>query len=232
MKKQLKKDDYWVSLSDMMTGLMVIFLFIAISYITVVKNKTSQIENILGGYVKTKQDLHYELKKGFEKDFKAWNIKLDSTLVIHFLDENVLFDKDKSNIKPQFANILDKFLPKYIGILLKKEFRNKIEEVRIEGHTDSDGSYLYNLELSQKRTANVLAYLRQSNFYSKLPKKDKELLDFWITANGFSFGRTLDKSGNFTVVSGKNENQDKSRRVEFRIIPKSEEVLREIIKTK
>ncbi len=34
-----------------------------------------------------------------------------------------------------------------------------MDKIIIEGHTDSDGGYLYNLELSQKRAYAVMNYL-------------------------------------------------------------------------
>ena len=63
----------------------------------------------------------------------------------------VNFDYDKSNIKPQFAPILDE-----AAQTLKD---NPDINVSIEGHTDSIGSDEYNQRLSERRAQAVKQYL-------------------------------------------------------------------------
>ncbi len=234
MKKNKNPENYWISLSDIMTGLMVIFMFISISYIIQIKNKQKERDQILEDFKNTKVSLYLELKKEFEKDFSKdrWYAVLDEDLSIKFLNERVLFDYDKSAVKPEFKKILDDFFPRYLKILLSDKYRDKIAEVRIEGHTDSRGDYMYNVYLSQARTANVLKYVlfNKKSIYFKLDKPTQDLVRFWLTANGFSYGRTVDKNNDFTITSGLPEDRQKSRRVEFRIITKSEEVIKQILK--
>ena len=55
-------------------------------------------------------------------------------------------------------------LPKYCSVLLRDDYREYVSEIIIEGHTDTNGSYIYNLELSQQRTFSVAKYcLTESN---------------------------------------------------------------------
>jgi outer membrane protein OmpA-like peptidoglycan-associated protein len=63
----------------------------------------------------------------------------------------ILFNTSKNNIRPSAYPTLD-----YLGTILKKY---PILLVRIEGHTDSKGDYLYNLKLSQRRMEAVQKYL-------------------------------------------------------------------------
>ena len=234
MKNHSAQENYWISLSDMMTGLMVIFMFIAISYIVQIKNKQQERDQILEDFKNNKVSLYLDLKAEFEEDFKEtkWNAVLDEDLSIKFLNEQVLFEFDETEIKPEFEEILDDFFPRYLRILLSDKYIDKIAEVRIEGHTDSRGDYIYNVFLSQSRTANVLKYLLygENSVYDSLPQAERDLVRFWLTANGYSFGRTLDDNQKFTLESGGVENREKSRRVEFRIITKSDEVIRQILK--
>jgi outer membrane protein OmpA-like peptidoglycan-associated protein len=234
MKNHKIEGNYWISLSDMMTGLMVIFMFIAISYILQVKNKQKERDQILEDFKNTKISLFIDLKTEFEEDFKEnkWHAVLDEDLSIKFLNEEVLFDYNMAEIKPEFMEILDDFFPRYLKILLSEKYKENIAEVRIEGHTDSRGDYIYNVFLSQSRTANVLKYLLfgENSIYSELPKDENDLVRFWLTANGYSYGRTIDDNHEYTLDSGKSENREKSRRVEFRIITKSDEVIRQILK--
>lgn len=227
-----KKDNYWIPLSDLMTVLMVIFLFISISYMLNVKSQQAQKDKLFEDFQKTKVDLLKELQTEFHDDFKKdkWDAILDKDLSIKFVNENVLFDYNKSNLKPEFQNILKDFYPRYLNIILKPEYRDKIAEVRIEGHTDIQGDYIYNIELSQNRTRNVLNFLLELPYYKDLENENKNKLRYWITANGLSFGRTLDANGNLTEYSNQQPDDAKCRRVEFKVVTTSEKLVEEAIK--
>lgn len=229
-----KKENYWVSLSDIMTVLMVIFMFIAITYIRQVKADQENRDKILVEYQETNIALYEALKEEFEADFaeNRWHAEIGEDLSIRFLNEEVLFDYNSVELKPEFRQILEQFFPRYLEILLNDQFRDKIAEVRIEGHTDSAGPYMFNVRLLQNRTSNVLDYLfnRRNSEYSALNDVDQNLMRYWFTTTGFSFGRTLDSSGDFTFETGNPEDASRSRRVEFRIVTKSEEVLNQMLR--
>ncbi len=61
------------------------------------------------------------------------------------------FDFDKSNIKPEWAGVLDE------AALIMKDYPNM--KVMIEGHTDSKGTEPYNQKLSERRARAVFDYL-------------------------------------------------------------------------
>lgn len=228
-----KKENYWVSLSDIMTVLMVIFMFIAITYIRQIKADQEAQNRVLEEYQETYVALYDTLKTEFEDDFKEgnWHAELSEDLSIRFLNEEVLFDYNSVDLKWQFRQILRQFFPRYLDILLDERFRDKIAEVRIEGHTDSAGPYMFNVRLSQNRTSNVLEYLffRRNSEYGSVSEEDQELMRYWFTTTGFSFGRTLDREGEQTIKTGNYEDAARSRRVEFRIVMKSEEVLDQML---
>lgn len=231
-----KKDSYWIPLADLMTVLMVIFLFMAISYMVVIKKKQSNQNKIFKEYEETKIGLYNELDSTFRKDSKKWNLKLDRDLSIKFTNPQVLFDEGSSDIKPEFKNILTEFLPKYLGVVMQDKYKNKIAEIRIEGHTNmkpigkTSDPYIDNMELSQNRARNVLAYLRTQDCCTQLGNDKRELLQYWLTANGLSFGRTVDANDSLSIFSRSPIDNDKSRRVEFRIVTTSDEIIQQAIK--
>ena len=45
-KNSVESEEYWISVSDMMAGLMMVFLLIAIIYMIDVQDKTSSVEKI------------------------------------------------------------------------------------------------------------------------------------------------------------------------------------------
>nr|WP_246048754.1 OmpA family protein [Leptospira sarikeiensis] len=69
--------------------------------------------------------------------------------------DNLLFDYNKSDLKPESKKVLDR-----IADVLKKY---PDREIRISGHTDDRGSQEYNLKLSQDRALSVLQELRDSH---------------------------------------------------------------------
>lgn len=227
----------WISFSDIMTGLMVIFMFIAISYIIEVQKKQKERDVIFEEFKATKEQLYSELENAFKDDFKEWQVELDKDLSIKFTNPEVLFESGQTNIRPYFSTILDDFLPRYFDILLQEKYTDKIAEIRIEGHTDTVPAYRYdkdpyigNVILSQLRSAQVLKYFRNMDYYQNLDTQTEQKLQFWLTANGLSYGRTLDDNKELTVLSGKTANNNFSRRVEFRIITTSESLVDKVIK--
>lgn len=227
-----KSDHYWISMSDMMTGLMIIFLFISVAYMIQLQQEQKEKNRMITEYVNIKNELLDELKKEFSNDFSKenWDATIDSDLSIKFNNEYVLFDYNKSDLKDEFKKILDDFFPRYFKILLKDKYKNKILEVRIEGHTDSSGDYIYNLMLSNNRAAKVLEYffISPNSIFNRLNKDDQNLVKFWLTATGFSYGRVLDKNGLFVLETKGKEDAKRSRRVEFRVLTKSEALIEEI----
>jgi hypothetical protein len=74
-----------------------------------------------------------------------------------------------------------------------------------------------------------MKFLFNTSYYEKLNGTEKERLKFWLTANGLSFGRTLDKNGHLTATSNLPPDNDKCRRVEFKIVTTSDQLVREAL---
>lgn len=228
----MAKQNVWLHVSDLMTGLMIIFLFIAVAYIRKVRQSTS----ILSDYVETKDRLHEKMVKEFAGDTAKWEMTIGKDLSMKFRNPTTLFQSGSTEITPAFRAILDKFIPKYFELLLNDELMRNIQEIRIEGHTDdvpypnlNADPYLANVILSQQRSLSVLAYIRQMPYFKTLKSGKKKWLKYWITANGLSFGRSLDSEGIETFASGKPIDKDKSRRVEFRIVTTGDDVLENFV---
>lgn len=227
-----KESHVWMHFSDLMTGLMVIFLFISISYIRKVNNSFDRIKE----YSDVKKELYEEFKTEFQGEIKDWNMTIGQNLTIRFNEAETSFELGRADIKDEFKNRLSEFIPRYFTILLKDNIRHNIKEVRIEGHTDTtprtgfSDSYLSNLELSQQRSRSVLAFVRSLDFYQQLNDSDKNLLNFWISANGYSYSRSLDQNRDYSFESGLNPDNNASRRVEFRVLTNGEEVIENFIK--
>jgi outer membrane protein OmpA-like peptidoglycan-associated protein len=198
-----------------MTGLMVMFLLIAVCYMMRVDADAGRIKTVAVAYSETRDALYEDLRKGFSADLPRWNAQLiKSDLTVRFSDPDILFAQGSSELKPAFKEILNDFFPRYVKILTSPKYRDAITEIRIEGHTSSDwiggasadDAYLHNMELSQARTRSTLLYVLM------LPRVrgDVDWLRRLVTANGLSSSRLI------FDASGK-EDAARSRRVEFKI---------------
>ena len=192
----MSKHNVWMSVSDLMTGLMIIFLFIAIAYMS----RVEQNQSVLTDYVETKQKLHDKLVKEFEGDTLKWQMAIGTDLSMKFNNPTVLFAQGSWDLTPQFKDILNEFLPRYFGILLKDTLRSKIQEIRLEGHTDNvpfpsldKDPYVANVILSQRRSLSVLKYFRNMPAYQNYSPQQQRLLEYWFTSNGLSYGKSLDE---------------------------------------
>jgi outer membrane protein OmpA-like peptidoglycan-associated protein len=213
--RMVASEDHWIPLSDLMTGLMVMFLLIAVCYMVRVEADADKIKTVAVAYTDTRDALYEALRREFSADLPRWHARLlKDDLTIRFSEPDILFAEGSSELKPAFRQILDDFFPRYVRILTSPKFRAAISEIRIEGHTSSDWvgarspdvAYLHNMELSQARTRSTLLYVLA------LPRLrgDVDWLRRFVTANGLSSSRPiLDASGEEDAV--------RSRRVEFRI---------------
>ncbi|HEX4045743.1 MAG TPA: OmpA family protein [Gammaproteobacteria bacterium] len=213
---------HWISLSDLMTGLMMVFMLIAASFMLRVEQTTTLV---VKEYQETKSNLSMALQKEFAQNLKQWNAEMLGDMTIRFKDPNVLFDTGSATVKPAFKEILKDFMPRYIKLVTSEKYKNSIKEIRIEGHTskrwasntDELTAYIKNMRLSQERSQSTLEYILS------LPSLNNDQV--WIrqnlTANGFSSSKP---------IIGKNGiiDADRSQRVEFRIITNADERMQAI----
>ena len=68
-----KNDSHWIPLADLMTVLMVIFLFMSISYMALVEKKQKEQNQIFKDYEESKVELYNELNQAFKDDFAKWD---------------------------------------------------------------------------------------------------------------------------------------------------------------
>lgn len=220
-----QEDEHWMSVSDLMSGLMIVFLFVAVAMMHFVRVERDRIKEIAMAYRDTQVSLYIDLQEEFQTDLRGWGAEIDQqTLEVRFLNPELLFESGRADLRKSFRDVLDDFLPRYFEVILR--YRDKIEAVRIEGHTSSDWgkgasveeAYFNNMALAQSRTREVLqyAYGRAST------DAEREWTRSKIAAVGYSSSRP---------VIGDNGIEDvrRSRRVAFRVITDSETQIKRII---
>ena len=129
----------------------------------------------------------------------------------------VLFDSGKNQLKDSGKALLNAFIPVYIRTLMSEENDDYVAEIIIEGHTDTDGTYLNNLALSQERALAVVSYCLSGEM-TGLSYAEKEVLQSIITANGRSYSDPV-YAADGTV------DKEASRRVVFKFRMKDSEMI-------
>lgn len=223
--KSTQDNEHWVSMSDLMAGLMMVFMFISIAYMHYVRIEKEKIKEVAVAYEQAQQQLYNALEIEFSKDLPSWDAEIDKqTLEVRFKSPDVLFGLGSSELKPKFKEILNDFFPRYLRVL--DQYKQHITEVRIEGHTSTDWTgaanqdvaYFNNMELSQGRTRAVLQYV-----YSL---KESETHQEWVKRKFAAVGYS--SSHPILNPAGK-EDQNRSRRVTFKVITNAELQIRRII---
>lgn len=208
----VEHEEHWVSVSDLMGGLMMVFLLIAVVYMVQLEIESRKIRDVAVLYDRLRTQLYEDLYEEFEKDLPRWGAELNRDLSLRFYDTEVLFPQGEDTLRPAFRDILQDFFPRYLDIITSPKYRDDILEVRIEGHTSSDwgalpesDAYIRNMALSQSRTRTTLAYVLS------LPEVSDERgwIKAHLTANGLSSSKPVTENGV--------EDPVRSRRVEFRL---------------
>ena len=135
---RLGGDSEWMSITDMMAGLMMVFMLMAIGFMWQTQQEKQAISDIAVAYDESRTALNRALIEEFEDDLPRWDAEILPDNTVRFREPDVLFDVNSASIKPAFRNILNDFFPRYIAILAREEFQTEVAEIRIEGHTSSD----------------------------------------------------------------------------------------------
>ena len=224
----------WMSISNLMLGLMIIFLLIAIIMIygikapLIVEKSCPKCEKNQAGI---EEEIHEQLVKEFKEDYHAKRLIKIEHLTISFIQvDNIttkpptatfdtkgfMFDSQSSTIEEPYRTILDDFCPRYFGFIenISNLYSDEVRiEVHIEGHASSkyDGygeirAYMANMTLSQRRANSVLRYCLNT-----IKEKDQEFIIKNFIASGFSSTQVMQDDDT------KQEDSPRSRRVEFTI---------------
>ncbi len=225
-KQTVEGGDQWMSVSDLMAGLMMVFLFISVALMRDAVNERDKIKEVAIAYEQTQQALYLALMDEFEDDLEKWGAEIDrQNLSFNFTSPDVLFANGQAQLRTEFTSILDDFTPRYLNVL--DQYRSSIQEVKIEGHTssrwNSDSSdteaYFNNMRLSQSRTRAVLNYIMLQDV---VQETYADWVKMHIAAVGYSSSKLVKNSDG-------SENEIRSRRVSFRVITNAEMQIRKIL---
>lgn len=208
-----KEGSFWPSFTDLLTTVLLCFMLMFVVMMVIKSLQIEEMKETLDQIMGVRAKLIQELKEEFDET--TYGIEVDEQTGAIIFNTEILFAYDDDALKEVSFTFLDEFVPKYLEILFASGYEDYIAEIIIEGHTDRDGDYLYNLELAQGRAYSVASYVLGEDF----PYKEIQAhLEEKLTVNSKSYAdfRT-DADGNYSAAA--------SRRVEFKFRLKDEEIL-------
>lgn len=242
-RKKSTNQEYWQSYSDLMAALLLVFtIMVAValySYqikqkeLDVKKEEVTRQEEQLGEALARNAEIQETLDDmigikasiigALQTEFESAGIPVtidEKTGDITFNESTIRFATAESTLTTESKLFLDQFMPLYINTLLTPEFLPNIAAIVIEGHTDSVGGYMYNLNLSQERAFSVANYCLEEASATMTPT-ELERLQKLLTANGRSYSDRIFKNDG-------TEDFEASRRVIFKFRLKDESTIEKI----
>ena len=234
-----EEENYFVSMTDMMVGLVFIFIIMLMYYALQFRDVTDQ----LAGADQTRAQILQQLQKSLKE--KGVTVDIDIQDGILRLPDAILFDRGHDELKPDgkaavthLAEALWSVLPCYSdlsksdGYLKPRcpEIKHRIESFYIEGHTDIDrlsGNERFkdNLDLSVNRATNTYRELITNNpNLEKLCATKGAQCEPILSVSGYGDKRPA-------VVGDSDEAKRRNRRIDLRIImikPDSGETVRAV----
>lgn len=194
-------------------------------------NAYLEIENARQELTTTKQELQdivgirTDIIGALQSAFSNSAMKVDAQTGSITFSSDVLFRYNSASLTADSKEILKNIIPMYLDVLLQDQFRDYIAEIIIEGHTDTDGGYQSNMELSYARANAVADFCL--NKRNGLSETKIEQLQKILTVNGKSWSSPVyqkDAFGNAT----QEVDMPASRRVEIKFRLKEDEMIEKI----
>ncbi|KUJ82663.1 cell envelope biogenesis protein OmpA [Microbulbifer flavimaris] len=217
-------DGEWLSVSDLMAGLMMVFLCISIVMMRSMMEEREKIRALAQSYRDNQLAIYQTLVAEFEGDLPRWGATIDKDrLIIAFNNSDAMFTTGEAEMNLQAQRVMEDFFPRYITAL--KPYLGSIRAIHIEGHTSSewgDGgssndNYFKNLRLSQSRSREVLHHVQ-----GLVPDAEVPGMLALVAAVGYSSARPV-------LRADGSEDPEKSKRVAFRVITNSEAQIHRIL---
>jgi len=192
-KDQAEKP-FWISFSDMMTALMVLFLVsMAVTLLAVTHNISEEERK----KAEREEEIKKLLMKMKEETKKFPGISLRGP-IIDFGDQ-ARFATNSHLLTEEQERYLRTVMPSILAFAKDPLGKKWIKRIVVEGYADQRGTYLHNLNLSLQRSERVLCVLLSvpENGNTPLSKEDRLLIRELFLVGGSSFNslkNTLEES--------------------------------------
>jgi len=188
----------WLSISDLMSGLLMVFALLLIVALAQITQVSEQSKN-------TRVIIIQGINDGLSN--AGIDVKADpETGDISILD-SVLFAQNDYKLKHTGQEFLKQFIPVYANVIFQSDtIADEVIRIVVEGHSSSEGKFSHNMRLSVLRANSVSEYIEQMDFSHKARFFKKVLI-----------------SGRGAIDANKTQALAKDRKVMFRFQFKGDE---------
>lgn len=199
--KQEGESPFWISFADLMSALMVLFLVVmAVTLVAV----TQSIDAATRSQIERSEAIN-KVMAMIANDPRSKGVGVDQQNYRIDLGKEVRFDSNSYVIHASAGEFLRTYVPVLLRAKDTPEGARWMRSVVVEGFTDEDGTYLYNLQLSLERSRSVVCSLFHGTGGNDA-----------LTAEQLRGVQELFLVGGYSFNSIKKDKAE-SRRVEFKI---------------
>lgn len=197
---------FWISFSDLMTALMVLFLVaMAVALMAVtqglqqIKKETEERDKTIESCV---SDVDALTKLDEFRGVTVHGHSIDFGTLVQFQDKEHKFEK------PGDERFVRRFIPRVLDVARSAKCDKWLKRVVVEGFASRTGDYLFNLNLSYQRSQRVLCALLTTQAPDALPESDRALIQTLFLAGGSSFNTAAGDAARMRRVEIKLEFRD------------------------
>lgn len=197
---------YWISISDLMAGLATIFILALISYVFTHQERVKSLTD----NERVRTDILRTLEAKIREEDGDLSVKIDTVHGVLRLKENaVLFERGSDILSETGRQNITLLSRKMYEVLSMARFKDRVETVFVEGHTDSvrmmrNSRFRSNWELSSQRAINTWQQMRSSAPLGDLRNNIDQPM---FSCSGYADSRPIDET---------NRGAEQNRRIDIR----------------
>jgi chemotaxis protein MotB len=212
--------EYWVTYSDLLVSLLVVFALLLFVALARIESERRAGEKGRTAVRETIETTGRAVGAAAEAMGDSSSVQYDARTRTLTVRDEVLFDFGSDRLRPEGVKLVRAVGVRFVPRLLSDTVVDRnIEAIVVEGHTDTVGTYLSNLGLSQRRAQNVMRTLVETTYGLDYAPRLRELL----VASGRSEVEALE------AVSNGRYDDARARRIVLRVRLRDEELLRRLL---
>jgi outer membrane protein OmpA-like peptidoglycan-associated protein len=194
---------FWISYSDLMTALMVLFMMVMAVALMAVKRPEPRESTRSARTLEPRP--HSAAAAASTPPGEAQALAQLAREIAEVAQATPGVHFDARRLVADSARLLREFVPQLLAIARKEPMHDWVQRIVVEGFADPRGDYLFNLNLSLQRAQRVLcALLEPTTDGSALSVEQRTQVRDIFSVGGFSFNDQRDS-------------MDASRRIELRV---------------
>jgi chemotaxis protein MotB len=152
--------EYWITYSDLMVSLLMVFALLLFLAMARLQAEKKRVADAIAG-VQVAIGAAGTVLKGSG----GGSIVVDSVSGTLTMNSELLFSYGSAVLHPEAEQQISRIATVFLqGLLRKPSVDTLLQEIVVEGHTDTVGTYMSNLVLSQQRAYSVMRAMVESTY--------------------------------------------------------------------